>query len=103
MIRLLLAIIFFIAGIVRVGLDWTATISQGDTFRMADVGTLWHNAHPDSLLAIEPAISRYLSQAVWDTVMLPFLTFPAALVFFALAILFWVFRKRRKRKGLFRK
>ncbi|MGB0843796.1 MAG: hypothetical protein ACPGVN_03525 [Alphaproteobacteria bacterium] len=39
------------------------------------VGAFWFKVHPDSLQLIQPAIERYLTPVLWQSVIAPFLSF----------------------------
>ena len=49
-------------------------------FVVPDVGSVWYLAHPDSLLVLEPAISRYLHPYLWNPVIVGILLAPIMLV-----------------------
>ena len=59
------------------------------------VGEVWFRIHPDSYQLLEPAISRHISPALWDYVVLPIMTAPLAAVLAGLAVLAWMLRPRR--------
>jgi len=75
-----LAWIFLILTIVAVFLDWRAIVEDGE-FVLRPLGTLWTDIHSASLQTLQPAIERHVSPALWDSVVQPLLTSPAALVF----------------------
>ena len=59
--------------------DLVAWFSLGK-FVVPDVGTVWYRAHPDSLLVLEPAISRHLHPYLWNPVIVSILLAPIMLV-----------------------
>jgi len=67
--------------------------------RFTAFGEVWFRIHPESQQMIEPAISRHVSPMLWDYVVLPLMTAPAAAVAFGLSVVFWLLRRRRDRDG----
>lgn len=67
-----------------------------------DLGTLWHDAAPESLNLVQAVTQRYIHPAAWTDVVLPILLMPAAGVFTAAAVaaclLFSMTLLRRRRK-----
>lgn len=62
------------------------------------LGQYWFEISPNSLQLIQPAIERYLHPYLWDPIIQTVLTWPAAFVFGALALLFlgsWFIRRMR--------
>ena len=47
---------------------------------LLDVGTFWHRIHPNSLLVLEPVISRYVHPYLWNPVIVGILLAPVMLV-----------------------
>ncbi len=58
---------------------WAQFFSPGALFE-TPFGELWSAIHRDSLLLLEPGITRHIHPALWDHGMLPLLLAPAVLV-----------------------
>ena len=94
-----LAWIFLILTVVAVFYDWQA-IGEAGQFILRPLGELWNEVHTASLQQLQPAIERHVSPDLWDSVVQPILTSPAALVF-GVAFLFFhllsaLFRRPRR-------
>ena len=94
-----LAWIFLILTVVAVFFDWQAIGEAGD-FILRPLGTTWTELHSASLQQLQPAIERHVSPGLWDSVVQPILTSPAALVFGIPFLVFYVlsgpFRRPRR-------
>ena len=71
-----------------------ATGTPFSEIRFSVPGEVWFRIHPDSYQLLEPAISRHVSPALWDHVVLPVMTAPLAVVLAILAGLAWLLRRR---------
>lgn len=95
----LFALLFFILGAVSLvatmvilGADLVSWGFDGRlTFR--DFGRLWFDLHSASLNLTQAIIQRYLDPALFDSVVLPVLLSPAALVFAVLSAAFLLGRR----------
>ena len=91
--------IFLILTVVAVIFDWRAIVEDGE-FVLRPLGFLWNEIHSASLQQLQPAIERHVSPTLWESVVQPILTSPAAIVF-GIAFLFFhilgaVFRRPRQ-------
>lgn len=59
------------------------------------VGDVWFRLDRDSLLQLEPAISRHLAPELWSYGVQPALEAPVAAVLGALGVLFWIMGRPR--------
>ena len=93
-----LSFFFLVVAIVRTYFDWAATQGYlGAEFYFAPIIIVWSEFHYESIEAFQAAVSSYLSFDFWENVVLPVLFWPMAPVSFALAVLFWVIRRRKPR------
>ena len=72
-------------------------------FSIPDVGSLWYRFHAESLLLLEPAVSRYVHPYLWDPIMLEILIAPTGLVLFLFGILIIIMTKLFSRKDVKRR
>lgn len=75
-----LAWVFLILTVVAVVFDWMAIPEAGE-FVLRPLGALWTDIHTASLQVLQPAIERHVSPSLWESIVQPLLTTPAALVF----------------------
>ncbi len=73
------------------------------SFSIPDIGSLWYRFHADSLLLLEPAVSRYAHPYLWDPIILEILIAPTGLVLFLFGILFIYMTKIFSRKDVKRR
>ena len=74
-----------------------------DSFSIPDIGSLWYRFHAESLLLLEPAVSRYAHPYLWDPVILEILIAPTGLVLFLFGILIIYMTKIVSRKDVKRR
>lgn len=74
-----------------------------DSFSIPDIGSLWYRFHAESLLLLEPAVSRYAHPYLWDPVILEILIAPTGLVLFLFGILIIIMTKLFSRKDVKRR
>ena len=74
-----------------------------DSFSIPDIGSLWYRFHAESLLLLEPAVSRYAHPYLWDPVILEILIAPTGLVLFLFGILIIIMTKLFSRNGVKRR
>ena len=72
-------------------------------FSIPDIGSLWYRFHSESLLLLEPAVSRYSYPYLWDPIMLEILIAPTGLVLFLFGILIIIMTKIFSRKDVKRR
>ena len=75
-----LAWVFLILIVVAVVFDWLA-VGEDGAFILRPLGELWNGIHSESLQQLQPAIERHVSPALWENIVQPLLTSPAALIF----------------------
>ncbi len=75
-----LAWVFLILTVVAVVFDWLA-VGEDGAFILRPLGELWNGIHSESLQQLQPAIERHVSPALWENIVQPLLTSPAALIF----------------------
>lgn len=59
--RKFLAIVFVAGAFLRGILDWTATVSQGEAWKFAGIGTLMERNFPDAFLSVQSLMAATLS------------------------------------------
>ena len=74
-----------------------------DSFSIPDIGSLWYRFHAESLLLLEPAVSRYAHPYLWDPIILEILIAPTGLVLFLFGILIIIMTKLFSRKDVKRR
>ena len=72
-------------------------------FIIPDLGSLWHSIHAESLLLLEPGVSRHLHPYLWDPILLEILIAPTALVLFLFGTLVMIVTKIFSRKDVKRR
>lgn len=94
-----LAWVFLILTVAAVVFDWLA-IPEAGQFILRPLGELWTGLHSESLQMLQPAVERHVSPSLWEGLIQPLLTTPAALVFGIPFLFFHVlsalFRRPRK-------
>ena len=73
------------------------------SFSIPDTGSLWYRFHAESLLLLEPAVSRYAHPYLWDPIILEILIAPTGLVLFLFGILIKIMTKLFSRKDVKRR
>ncbi len=74
---------------------------EGEGFAWRPLGAVWAAIDRDSLLLVEPAIARHVSEWLWSSVVFPLLEAPALLVFGAPGLLLLLLCRRRKQRKFF--
>jgi hypothetical protein len=98
MIRFLFRFVGFwvlAAGFVFLIHDGTKSIA-GNQLLFMKLGDAWYQIHANSLQLLEPAITRHVSEYLWDPVMLTVLTAPAWLVLGILGGLLMLIGRKKK-------
>ena len=72
-------------------------------FSIPDIGSLWYRFHAESLLLLEPAVSRYAHPYLWNSIILEILIAPTGLVLFLFGILIIIMTKLFSRNGVKRR
>ncbi len=70
------------------------------SFSIPDIGSLWYRFHSESLLLLEPAVSRYAHPYLWDPMILEILIAPTGLVLFLFGNLMIIITKLFSRKDV---
>ena len=99
MIRFL-AILFLFASALRAYFDWQSATSANEAFVFQPIGQVWFDFNSNSLLALQPAIERYLSPVIWEKIIGPMLLWPMAPTLFGAAIIFGLLSMLFKRRDL---
>ena len=73
------------------------------SFSVPDIGSLWYRFHSESLLLLEPAVSRYAHPYLWDPMILEILIAPTGLVLFLFGTLIIIITKLFRRKDVKRR
>ena len=73
------------------------------SFSITDTGALWYRCHAESLLLLEPAVSRYAHPYLWNSIILEILIAPTGLVLFLFGILIIIMTKLFSRKDVKRR
>lgn len=91
-----IGVIFIVIALVIAALDFLSA-SSGFAFR--PIGAVWASIHRESLLLLQPAIERHLSETLWFEVVQPILELPAAPVAGGIGVVFlffgWLFSRTR--------
>jgi hypothetical protein len=87
MFRFLSALFLLAAAAVAVVDLWPVAPGDGE-FRLNALGEWWFWAHKDTLQALQPAVERHLSPALWDPGIQTLLEWPFAIELAVLGILF---------------
>lgn len=93
-----LAVLFFVLGLIALGGDLYSSLLTDGAIRLAALGEWWAWIHRDSLLLLQPAIERHISLALWDPGIQTVLEWPAAVEFAVLGAVFWLLRRRKRRR-----
>ena len=72
-------------------------------FSIPDIGSLWYRFHAESLLLLEPAVSRYAHPYLWNSIILEILIAPTGLVLFLFGTLIIIMTKLFSRKDVKRR
>jgi len=75
-----LAWVFLLLTVAAVVFDWLAIPEDGE-FVLRPLGALWSGLHSESLQMLQPAVERHVSPTLWESLIQPLLTSPAALIF----------------------
>ena len=99
----LLAALFLLLGLITLAVDLYSSLSSDDgAIRLAALGEWWAWIHRDSLLMLQPAVERHISQVLWDPGIQTVLEWPAAADSAGLGAIFWMLhvwgRRRRLRR-----
>lgn len=97
--RVFLMVVFLGGALVRLWLDWQATLAQGYAFRFTSIGRAFAEGFPEVFFAISNVLRGGSLQFLWDPVATTVLAAPLALVLLVLAGLLWVTRGRARVRG----
>lgn len=95
--RRITGLIFLVLTAISFFFDMLGTVFQGDALKFRDFGRVWAGFHRDSLLALQPAVERYLSPWLWDPLILSLLTTPLTFILLVLTIFFLAISRGRWR------
>lgn len=91
------------AALVVVGRDLFAWWDRG-SYAAISARDLWAQLHPESQLALQPAIQKMTASfyaGAWDTIFVPVLAAPAWLVLVVPGVLFLLLFRRRGRRNYY--
>jgi hypothetical protein len=94
--RLLLSMIFFLLAAWQTYKDWQATMAVDQQFRFASVEEAWIAVSPDTHAQYLPKMQESTIPMLWDPILVNLMTFPAAIVLFAISVFFWLIRKKKE-------
>ncbi len=94
--RVVLTILFAAAALWRLGVDWSATISQGYALRLGTLGGVISAHWPANYAQLVDGLQRSRVPFAWDPVGALVLSIPVALFFAALAGWCWLGRSRTR-------
>lgn len=77
------------------------SLFQGQGFPWRPLGAVWAAIDRNSLLLVEPAIVRHLSEGLWSGLVFPLLEAPAVAVFGLPGLLLLLLCRRRRPKKIF--
>ena len=102
--RSFLALIFFALALWRAGLDWMATVAQGEAWRFVSMETLWRGLFPNGPDVLETLVQGYLNEQVWNGLSWVLLL-PAVVLPLVLGVFFWLIRRPKgvARRSLFKR
>ena len=95
-----LGLLFLVAAALRTYFDWQSATNANETFVFQPIGQVWFDFNSNSLLALQPAIERYLSPVIWEKIIGPMLLWPMAPTLFGAAIVFGLLSMLFKRRDL---
>jgi len=90
----LIAFIFIFVACAILGRDGLASLSDG-SLTLLPLGELWFNLSPGSLNALQAGVERYVSVALWDSVITPMLQAPAFVYPLAVGLVILIISLRR--------
>ena len=74
---------------------------QGEGFAWRPLGAVWAAIDNDSLLLLEAAVTRHVSEWLWSDIVFPLLQAPAVLVLGLLGLLLVLLCRRRRQRKFF--
>ena len=90
-----IGLLALVLAVITAVLDLTRSIANS-AFTTTALGENWASFHRESLLLLEPAVSRYLHPFVWNPIMQGILSLPGWFVFLVLGLIFlWLGRRRQ--------
>ena len=87
MARLTAGILILLA-LTRAYFDWQLSKLNETEIVFQPIGQIWFDLHRNSLLALQPAVERYLSPVIWENAIGPMLLWPLAPTLFFLGLFF---------------
>ncbi len=94
--RAILAIVLLAAALLRAGIDWQATIGQGNAYRFATIGSVVSQHWPDNYAHLVESLQRSGVPFAWSPVGALVMAIPLVLLLAALAAGFWLTRGRAR-------
>ncbi len=94
----IVAFILILLGLVVIGYDAIVFLDRG-VFPFSAIGDIWALVHRNSLLLLEPAITRHVSEPLWDWIVFPLLQQSAAAVCIGLGLAILIVRAYARRRA----
>ncbi len=94
----IVAFILILLGLAVVGYDAIVFLDRG-VFPLSAIGDIWALIHRNSLLLLEPAITRHVSEPLWDWIVFPLLQRSATAVFIGLGVAILIIRAVMRRRA----
>ena len=86
--RRFLGVVFALLGLGALGFDLWVGPGSDAPFRSQHIAEIWAQLHRPSLIGLNSSTEQNFGPELWDAVLLPAVSQPAAPVFLGLAILF---------------
>lgn len=91
-----ISLMFLVVAVITGVVDAIQTVAA-DRLNLTVLGEAWYSFSPDSLNAAQAAVQRYVHPLLWDPVIQWVLLQPAAAVFLALSLVFYLLGYKRKK------
>ena len=91
-----ISMMFLVVAVITGVVDAIQTVAA-DRLNLTILGEAWYSFSPDSLNAAQAVVQRYVHPLLWDPVIQWVLLQPAAAVFLALSLVFYLLGYKRKK------
>lgn len=91
-----ISLMFLVVAVITGVVDAIQTVAA-DRLNLTILGEAWYSFSSDSLNAAQAAVQRYVHPLLWDPVIQWVLLQPAAAVFLALSLVFYLLGYKRKK------
>jgi hypothetical protein len=96
--RLFLMVVFLVATVWRLGVDWQATIGHGYAFRLGTLGGMISAHWPGPYASLVESLRSCGIPGAWNPMGALIMSMPVALVLLALAATAWMARPRERQR-----